>query len=121
MTTTLPKLQNYVTVPDYYPHCEICGYRGVVIADFLHTNYKGAIYECTFCDEAHLFIDREDTYFSIDYWNMNQKNRKIYLEMTDSQRRVFATWAYEEKKEYLKMTEKERKYYMKKAISSFYL
>lgn len=116
----LPELPNYISVPDYYPHCEICGYRGVIVADFLHTNYKGAIYECTSCDEFRLFIDQEDSYFNIDYWNMTQTDRKIYMRLEDQQKRVFVKMTFEQKKIYMKMRAKERRLHMNKLMMDFY-
>ena len=117
----LPNLPNYISVPDFHPHCEICGYRGIIVADFLHTNYKGAIYECISCDRPSLFIDQEDECFSIDYWNMTQTDRKIYMRMSDDQKKAFSKINFEEKKKYLKKGSKHRKEYMKKLMTDFYM
>ncbi|WP_133299944.1 hypothetical protein [Larkinella punicea] len=72
----LPNLPVYITIPDQSPSCEICGCRGEIIAYFQHTNYKGSIYDCLSADQTHRFIDREDEYFSIDYWNMSEEERR---------------------------------------------
>lgn len=71
----LPVLPNYITIPDHFPSCQICGCRGEIIADFQHTNYKGSIYDCTSGNVAHRFIDQEDDTFSLDYWAMDEEER----------------------------------------------
>ena len=48
----LPVLKINIAVPDYGTTCEFCGYHAGILADFWHTNYRGAIYECTFCDKT---------------------------------------------------------------------
>ena len=108
----LPKLANYITVPDYPPHCEICGYRGLLLADFLHTNYRGAIYECLSCDEFRLFIDQEHSYFSIDYWNMTQTDRKAYHRLSLGERRMFLKMQQSEQKTFIKLNREKRQLYL---------
>ena len=115
----LPNLRNYITVPDYYPHCEVCGDRGMMIGDFTHTNYKGAIYDCYSGDVIQRFIDREDDYFSINYRNMSEKDRRIYLDLNEKRMRVFLKMVDQGKK-YLKMKKKERKIYMNDMVEAFY-
>ena len=108
----LPLLPNYISVPDCYPHCEICGYRAITLADFLHTNYRGAIYECISCDEPRFFIDQEDNYFSIDYWNMSETRRKAYHRLSLGERRVFLKMRHSEQNIFIKLNKEKRQLYL---------
>lgn len=108
----LPDLRTCITLPDYHPHCEICGCRAELVSDFTHTNYRGAIYDCYSGDVTHRFIDREDEYFSIDYWTLNQKERGIYERLSAAERRVFLSMDQEEKAVFLKFTKKVRNAYL---------
>ncbi len=122
MAITLPPLPNYISIPDYDPHCVVCGCRALNIADFRHTNFRGGIYECWVCTEAVLFIDQEDSLFSINYWGMNDRKRATYLrQMDDNQRRVFFQWNDKEQNRYFRMKKKDKEMYMQKATDDFYV
>ena len=119
----LPKLPVYVSIPDWPPSCEICGHRGEKIGDFLHTNFKGAFYKCNSGNADHLFTDQEDDFFSVEYWNMAEKQRRIYEQLTEGQRRVFLEIDQKEQTSFLRLSRHKRQTYMaeryKAAIDEF--
>lgn len=122
MDIVLPKLPIYISVPDYAPHCVICGCMAFTLADFCHTNFKGGIYECCFCVDNTLFIDQEDSLFSINYWGMSDRKRAVYMRrMNDNQRRVFAQWTDKEQNKYFRMNKKDKEVYMQRAMGYFYV
>jgi hypothetical protein len=120
MAVQLPKLPNYIAVPDYPPHCPVCGFRAIDVGDFFHTNYKGGIYMCVICEkrDKNLFIEQEDIDFSIDYWIMSQKNRRVYTDLTEEGKIVFSKFTKSDRKKFFGMKKGERTSYVAQLIRS---
>ncbi|GAB4030979.1 hypothetical protein [Spirosoma gilvum] len=108
----LPELINYNSIPDYHPHCEICGSTGLIIGDFRHTNFKGAFYDCASEESSHRFIDSEDDYFNIAYWYMSETQRKAFTRLSLGERRVFLKMHPSEQKSFIKLSRKKRQLYL---------
>lgn len=122
MSVQLPKLSNYIAVPDYPPHCPICGFRAIIVSDFFHTNYRGGIYMCENCENSpNLFIEQEDIDFSLDYWRMSQKNRRVYTDLTEEEKIVFPKFTESDRKEFFGMKKGERISYIDQLVSRSYL
>ena len=122
MSIHLSELSNYIAVPDYPPHCLICGFRAIIIGDFFHTNYKGGIYICGNCENGtNLFIEQEDIDFSLDYWEMSQKNRRIYTNLTEEEKTEFSKFTEGDKKNFFKMKKTKRALYLDQLVNNVYL
>lgn len=108
----LPQLITHISIPDWHPSCEICGFRGELIGYFRHTNFRGDIYECTFCPESYQFIDQEDRFFSVEYWYMSERQRRIFRTLTEGQRKIFLSMPQREQSSFIRLNRLERKIYM---------
>ncbi len=78
---------------------------------------------CVICEkrDKNLFIEQEDVDFSLDYWKMSQRNRRVYTDLTEEQKIVFSKFTESNRKKFFRMKKGERISYIDQLVSRSYL